>query len=144
MLILTETLICSFGVHVTVHRRHSEGKEPTSHVFPSLYGPIFINTPAQPPFTRPFNTPIPSNPTHPVSTWYTKQPPSTHTTNNPRNSLHHNTSAHYLAYPFQVWPPKSGIYSLIVLLMLGILVPETCWGNKNYVLCRIWSVLYLH
>jgi hypothetical protein len=26
----------------------------------------------------------------------------------------------------QVWPPKSGRYSLIVLLMMGILVPETC------------------
>jgi hypothetical protein len=32
---------------------------------------------------------------------------------------------------FQVWSPKSGRYSLIVLLMMGILVPETCWGNKT-------------
>jgi hypothetical protein len=31
---------------------------------------------------------------------------------------------------FQVWPPKSGRYSPIVLLMMGILMPETCWGNK--------------
>jgi hypothetical protein len=27
---------------------------------------------------------------------------------------------------FQLWPPKSGSYLLIVLLMMGILVPETC------------------
>jgi hypothetical protein len=27
---------------------------------------------------------------------------------------------------FQVWPPKSGKYSIIVLLTMGILVPETC------------------
>jgi hypothetical protein len=27
---------------------------------------------------------------------------------------------------FQVWPPKSGSYLLIVLLMMGTLVPETC------------------
>jgi hypothetical protein len=27
---------------------------------------------------------------------------------------------------FQVWPPKSGNYLLTVLLILGILVPETC------------------
>jgi hypothetical protein len=27
---------------------------------------------------------------------------------------------------FQVWPPKSGSYLLIVLLVMGILVPETC------------------
>jgi hypothetical protein len=27
---------------------------------------------------------------------------------------------------FQVWPPKSGSYLLIELLMMGILVPETC------------------
>jgi hypothetical protein len=27
---------------------------------------------------------------------------------------------------FQVLPPKSGIYSIIVFLMMGILVPETC------------------
>jgi hypothetical protein len=27
---------------------------------------------------------------------------------------------------FQLWPPKSGRYSLIVLLMMAILVPETC------------------
>jgi hypothetical protein len=27
---------------------------------------------------------------------------------------------------FQVWPPKSGSYLLIVLLMMDILVPETC------------------
>jgi hypothetical protein len=26
----------------------------------------------------------------------------------------------------QVWPPKSGSYLLIVFLMMGILVPETC------------------
>jgi hypothetical protein len=32
---------------------------------------------------------------------------------------------------FQVWPPKSGSYLLIVLLMMGILVLETCWGNKT-------------
>jgi hypothetical protein len=32
---------------------------------------------------------------------------------------------------FQIWPPKSGRYSLIVLLMMGILVPETCWGDKK-------------
>jgi hypothetical protein len=36
----------------------------------------------------------------------------------------------HFAYFFQVWPPKSGSYLLIVLLMMGILVPETCWGNK--------------
>jgi hypothetical protein len=34
--------------------------------------------------------------------------------------------SHYFAYLFQVWPPKSGSYLLIVLLMMGILVPETC------------------
>jgi hypothetical protein len=27
---------------------------------------------------------------------------------------------------FQLWPPKRGSYLLIVLLMMGILVPETC------------------
>jgi hypothetical protein len=32
---------------------------------------------------------------------------------------------------FQVWPPKSGSCLLILLLMMGILVPETCWGNKT-------------
>jgi hypothetical protein len=31
----------------------------------------------------------------------------------------------------RVGPPKSGSYLLIVLLMMGILVPETCWGNKT-------------
>jgi hypothetical protein len=36
------------------------------------------------------------------------------------NSLHHNTRAHYFAHPFQVWPPKSGRHSLIVLLMMGM------------------------
>jgi hypothetical protein len=38
---------------------------------------------------------------------------------------------HYFAYLCQVWPPKSGSYLLTVLLMMGILVPETCWGNKT-------------
>jgi hypothetical protein len=38
---------------------------------------------------------------------------------------------------FQVWPPKSGRYSLIVLLMMGILVPETCRSQKNCILCHI-------
>jgi hypothetical protein len=58
-----------FDVHVTVHRRHSEGKEPTrcDKVQCSI--------------------------TQAVS---------------------------------QVWPPKSRRHSLIVLLMMGILVPETC------------------
>jgi hypothetical protein len=51
----------TFAVHVTVHRRHSEGKEPA----------------------------------------------------------------------FQVWPPKSERYSLIVLLMVDILVPETCEAIKT-------------
>jgi hypothetical protein len=27
---------------------------------------------------------------------------------------------------FQVWPPNSGSYLLILLLTIGILVPETC------------------
>jgi hypothetical protein len=31
----------------------------------------------------------------------------------------------------RVWPPKSGSHLLIVLMMMGILVPETCWGNKT-------------
>jgi hypothetical protein len=37
----------------------------------------------------------------------------------------------------QVWPPKSWRHSLIVLLMMGILVSETCSDNTNYILCRI-------
>jgi hypothetical protein len=70
--------------------------------------------------------------------------PRTHKTNEPhpraitplKNSIlakplhcstpHHNTRAHYFAYIFQVWPPKSGSYLLIVIVMMGILVPETC------------------
>jgi hypothetical protein len=32
------------------------------------------------------------------------------------NTLHDNTRAHYFAYLFQVWPPKSVSYLLIVLL----------------------------
>jgi hypothetical protein len=98
---------------------------------------------------------FPSNPTHPVSTRYTKQPLHTHTHNQRStsacrhitensllakpphcNSPHHNTRVHYFAYPFQVWPHKSGRYSLIVLLMMGILVSETCWGNKKFILCQ--------
>jgi hypothetical protein len=87
---------------------------------------------------------IPSNPTHPISTRYTKQPLHTHTyavtsqTNSlfakPQhcNTLHQNTRAHYFAHPFQVWPPKSGSYLLIVLLMMGILVPETCCNKTAY------------
>jgi hypothetical protein len=40
---------------------------------------------------------------------------------------------------FQVWPPKSGSYLLIVLLVMGILVPETCWGNKTtYFIASSW------
>jgi hypothetical protein len=40
---------------------------------------------------------------------------------------------------FQVWPPKSGSYLLIVLLMMGIFVPETCWGNKTaYFVASSW------
>jgi hypothetical protein len=40
---------------------------------------------------------------------------------------------------FQVRPPKSGSYLLIVLLMMGILVPETCWGNKTaYFVTSSW------
>jgi hypothetical protein len=46
-------------------------------------------------------------------------------------TLQQNTGNHYFAYLFQVWPPKSGRYLLTVLLMMGILVPETCWGNKT-------------
>jgi hypothetical protein len=43
------------------------------------------------------------------------------------------------SYIFQVWPPKSGRYSLIVLLMMGILVHETCWGNKTaYSIASSW------
>jgi hypothetical protein len=45
---------------------------------------------------------------------------------------------------FQVSPPKSGSYLLIVLLMMDRLVPETCWGNKTAYLIRIQLVLYLH
>jgi hypothetical protein len=40
---------------------------------------------------------------------------------------------------FLVWPPKSGSYLLIVLLMMGILVPETCLGNKTaYFVASSW------
>jgi hypothetical protein len=40
---------------------------------------------------------------------------------------------------FQLWPPKSGSYLLIVLLMMGILVPETCCGNKTaYFVASSW------
>jgi hypothetical protein len=47
--------------------------------------------------------------------------------------------AHYSAYIFQVLPPKSGSYLLIVLLIMGILVPETCWGNKTaYFVASSW------
>jgi hypothetical protein len=39
----------------------------------------------------------------------------------------------------QVWPPKSGSYLLIVLLMMGILMLETCWGNKTaYFVASSW------
>jgi hypothetical protein len=34
--------------------------------------------------------------------------------------------ANYFAYLFQVWPPKTGSYLLIVLLMMGIFMSETC------------------
>jgi hypothetical protein len=44
---------------------------------------------------------------------------------------------------FQVWPPKSGRYSLIVLLMMDILVPETCWGNKTaYCVASSWFLTF--
>jgi hypothetical protein len=40
---------------------------------------------------------------------------------------------------FKVWPPKSGSYLLIVLLMMGILVPETCLGYKTaYFVAPSW------
>jgi hypothetical protein len=104
----------------------------------------------------------PSNPTHPVSTRYTNNPYThththTHKTNDPSphdftsltnsllakpphcNTLHHNTRAHYFTYIFQAWPPKSVSYLLIVLLIMGILVSETCWGNKTaYFVASSW------
>jgi hypothetical protein len=60
------------------------------------------------------------------------------------NTPHRNTRAHYFAYIFQVWPPKSGSYLLIVLLMMGILVPETCWGNKTaYFVASSWFFAFI-
>jgi hypothetical protein len=39
---------------------------------------------------------------------------------------------------FQVWPPKRGSY-LLILLMMGILVPKPCWGNKTaYFVASSW------
>jgi hypothetical protein len=124
-----------FDVHVTVHRRHSEGKEPTrcdrvcSFIASTCFGHQYSHHQEYLPDTR--------------------KKPYTHTTNDPRppaftsltnsllakpldcNTLHHNTRAYNFAYLFQVWPPKSRSYLLIVLLMMGILVPVTCWGNKT-------------
>jgi hypothetical protein len=41
------------------------------------------------------------------------------------------------------WPPKSGSYLLIVFLMMGILVPETCRGNKTaYFITSSWFFIF--
>jgi hypothetical protein len=57
---------------------------------------------------------------------------SGHTWPHPPSSVHSKKAqCSTTQAAFQVWPPKRGRHPLIVLLMMGILVPETCWGNKN-------------
>jgi hypothetical protein len=123
-----------FGFH---YAHHQEYNFPESYLIPPThYLPDTPNTPTHThTHTHTTNDPLPRAVTS-LTNWLLAKPPHC-------NTLHHNTRAHYFAYLFQVWPPKSGSYLLIVLLMMGILVPETCWGNKTaYFVASSWSFTF--
>jgi hypothetical protein len=112
-----------FAVHVTVHRRHSEGNGPAR--CDKVCGFYCLNM---------FRAPIcPSSGVQLVSIFRCRWP---YLESRLGCAALHEDVARVLFTPrspvgttqaaFQVWPPKSGRYSLIVLLTVGILVPETC------------------